>query len=116
MPTIGAPELVWKVLAVLALVYTAFFTLPYLLKCVLYPRKVSRAGWAAECAECAGRRWRRRRLAGQQRAGRHANAPRQRSRFRFHSDRARVAAPDDEQRFHDALDDPGGELFGNGSA
>lgn len=40
MPTIGTPELVWKVLALLSLVWTAVFTLPYVLKCLKYPHKV----------------------------------------------------------------------------
>jgi hypothetical protein len=36
----GTPNLVWQILTVLSLVYTAIFTLPYLAKCVMYPRKV----------------------------------------------------------------------------
>lgn len=40
MPTIGTPELVWKVLAVLSLVWAAIFVVPYLLKCAMYPHKI----------------------------------------------------------------------------
>ena len=35
----GTPDLVWKVLALLSLVWTAIFLLPCLLKCVKYPHK-----------------------------------------------------------------------------
>ena len=40
IPTMGTPALVWQVLTLLSLVYTAIFTLPYLAKCVMYPCKV----------------------------------------------------------------------------
>jgi hypothetical protein len=36
----GTPDLVWQILTVLSLVYSAIFTMPYLAKCVMYPRKV----------------------------------------------------------------------------
>ncbi|PSC70111.1 C4-dicarboxylate ABC transporter [Micractinium conductrix] len=40
IPTMGTPDLVWKVLALLSLVWTAIFLLPCLLKCVKYPHKI----------------------------------------------------------------------------
>ena len=39
-PTFHTPDLVWQILTVLSLIYTVFFTFPYLLKIVMYPRKV----------------------------------------------------------------------------
>lgn len=41
MPTIGTPDLVWQIIALLSLPWTAFFLVPYLFKCVMYPHKAS---------------------------------------------------------------------------
>lgn len=43
-PRFATPDLVWQVLTVLSLVYTVIFTAPYILKMILYPRKV-RSEW-----------------------------------------------------------------------
>jgi tellurite resistance protein len=40
MPTFATPELVWKIIALLSLPWTAFFLLPYLVKCIQYPHKI----------------------------------------------------------------------------
>ena len=45
-PTIGTPDLVWQILTVLSLVYTSIFLFPYLLKMLMYPRKVGPLGRA----------------------------------------------------------------------
>lgn len=44
MPTFATPVLVWKIIALLSLPWTAFFLVPYLFKCVMYPHKASTAG------------------------------------------------------------------------
>ena len=43
-PRFNTPHVVWQILTLLSLVYTAIFTLPYILKLFKYPRKV-RSEW-----------------------------------------------------------------------
>lgn len=40
IPQFNTPNLVWQILALLSLVWTAIFLFPYLLKCIKYPHKV----------------------------------------------------------------------------
>lgn len=42
--TIGVPNKVWQILTLISLVWTVVFTAPYLLKAIMYPRKI-RAEW-----------------------------------------------------------------------
>jgi hypothetical protein len=41
----GTPPNLWKILTLLSLVWAAFFTVPYILKCLLYPNKVGQRAW-----------------------------------------------------------------------
>lgn len=45
VPTMGTPPNLWKILTLLSLVWAAFFTVPYILKCLLYPGKVGQHSW-----------------------------------------------------------------------
>lgn len=43
-PRFATPDLVWQILTILSLIYTVFFTAPYLAKMIKYPHKV-KAEW-----------------------------------------------------------------------
>lgn len=42
VPSFGTPDLVWQILTLISLVWTSLFLFPYLLKMVIYPRKIYR--------------------------------------------------------------------------